>query len=180
MELGQKARGLTGSCSIGKHVRTTRDTNQVGFGHRGCGPPVCVNCREPLRGGSVMHVSRPGERDQNIRIQQIRHQSSSGSRTISDVTGSASGTSAKVGKGDFQPVDGLPGGRSPRRASSETADPREMPFSWANARAEARTRSAMSNVVGITASLCHQSKGWVRSSPLDRWCRESDPVGAFR
>ena len=155
VELRQEARSLTGSCSVGKHVWITRDTNKAGFGHGGRCPSCCVNCRKPIGSGPVVHVARPCQCDENVHIQQIRHQSSRTSRTISEVTGSASGTSGKVGKGDFHPVDEGPGGRSPRRASSEIADPREIPFSWANARAEASTRSSMSNVVRITASSHH-------------------------
>ena len=152
LKLCEKCDRLPGRCAVWKDAGIAGDSNEARFRCWGCRPTLHVRVQEPLGGRYVMHMAWPGQRDENVHVQQEGHLSSSASRTISEVTGSASTLSGNVGKGDFEPVDGSPVGRSPLKANSETADPNEIPFSCARARAEASTRSSISNVVRMRAS----------------------------
>lgn len=143
--------GLPGCDALREHASVAGNAHEARFRH-GCGRPASlVDLREPSSRSCMVDMIRPGQRDEDVDVEQIRHASSIASRTISAVTGSASSQTTKVGKGESVAC-----GRRPRSASSDTAAPKEIRFCRASDRAVSRTRSSMSRVVRITASY-HQS-----------------------
>ena len=98
----------------------------------------------------IAFPERPGD------VEQRRHESSLADRTISGVIGGLSRSTTNPGIGRSVSTAR---GRPPRRASSDSAAPRETPRSCANARAVARTSSSTFSVVRIGSSLYRGIRG---------------------
>jgi hypothetical protein len=98
----------------------------------------------------MMLVTRPGQREQHVRVEQGgSHVQSSASSSFARLLGmiSAPGRTLKTGSPPFRAV--CVEARSPRRASWESTSPRVLPEAWAWVRAASNTSSSKVTVVLI-------------------------------
>jgi hypothetical protein len=134
-QLSKESCCLPQSASVFDDSVIARDPDEPRFGHRAGCPAFAVDMRWSRKGHNDMHV------------EQADHASSIASRTISGVIGRASGRTSNVGR----PVDADVECRSasPRRARSETMNPRGRTCSRDSLWATARTWSSISRVVRV-------------------------------
>jgi hypothetical protein len=98
-----------------------------------------------------MNVIGPSQRDQNIRVEQVRpHRSSSIANVCSSVIGAASGETAKHGR---PPSIWTRSVLNPRRMRSATASPIDIPFAAATERTISVMSSGRFKVVRIKMSI---------------------------
>ena len=142
----QNCGGFSRGPRIGRHTEVAGDSDKSGLCDARSRPPFIAVSREPVACWSMVDVIGPGKREEDIDVEELHH-SSSASRTRSGVIGAVSGATSKVGN-----PTSITRGLSPRRASSDTAAPRDVPGCADIARAAARTASSRSSVVRITTS----------------------------
>ena len=116
-----------------------RDAHEPALRQRTSGPPKLAVVVEPLQNSRVVKMIRPGQRDQDVDIQEADHHSSRARLTISGVMGGASGATSKTGKGLFV---GSRGAR-PSRARFVITRSTVLPVVSARLRAASRTSSSI-------------------------------------
>lgn len=99
-DLAEEGDDLGGGPRTGDDPCVAGDPHEARLGQRTGRPPVFAHLLEPLEGPRVMHVVRPGERHQDVDVQEADQGSSRASRTMSDVMGGASSRTRKTGKSE--------------------------------------------------------------------------------
>ena len=92
--------------ALPRHDGVHRQASEARLGDRGCRPPLAMDLAEPPLAGREHDVMRPGQRDEQIDIEQPdpprfrcrQSSSSSAARTVSTVSGGAPGGASKLGK----------------------------------------------------------------------------------
>ena len=144
--------------SIGNDLGVRGDSNERELSDRAGSPRVVSAFVKPLLRLAVMDVMRPGERDQDIAVEQLNRQtSSSWRRTSSLVSGRAPADTANTGNPFLVPPSRFCGA-SPRRASSDKAFPKLMERAAASCRAALKISGSRSTVVRIEVPTVSESR----------------------
>ena len=146
----QQANGFLRALGVRYRGRIGRHPHKTALRERAGGPTGRLVSPKPSESGVMMDVSRPGERNEQIDVEQVGHPASSRAFwTTSSVMGRAPRETEKTGK----PASSASWGRgaSPRRARSEITSPRLFPAASDRLRAASSTSSSMLRVVRMKA-----------------------------